>query len=110
MSKSDTPEAALDALAAARVACIGDIMLDRFIHGSVDRISPEAPIPILRIGGETVMLGGVGNVLRNLASLGAAARIVAVIGKDNEGATVASLAAAEPNSVASTPLPLIHSS
>lgn len=90
-------EAQLEALANARVACIGDIMLDRFIHGSVERISPEAPIPILRIGGETVMLGGVGNVLRNIASLGASAHIVAVIGKDLPGSEIAQLAANEPN-------------
>ncbi len=84
-----------DALTHARVACIGDIMLDRFIHGSVERISPEAPIPVLRIGGETVMLGGVGNVLRNIASLGARAHIVAVIGKDLPGEEIARLAERE---------------
>jgi D-beta-D-heptose 7-phosphate kinase/D-beta-D-heptose 1-phosphate adenosyltransferase len=88
--------AALDMLSGARVACVGDIMLDRFIHGQVDRISPEAPIPVLKIGGETAMLGGVGNVLRNLAALGAEAHLVSVIGADEQGAEVTNLAAKEP--------------
>lgn len=100
MSKQTDPNTeasipALDAVVGARVACIGDIMLDRFIHGSVDRISPEAPIPILRVAGETAMLGGAGNVLRNLASLGASASLVSVIGQDAEGDQVEALAAAE---------------
>ena len=52
------------------VLCIGDLMLDRFVYGTVDRISPEAPIPILRIAQESAMLGGAGNVVRNLVALG----------------------------------------
>ncbi|MCZ6764178.1 MAG: D-glycero-beta-D-manno-heptose-7-phosphate kinase [Alphaproteobacteria bacterium] len=94
--KSDTGTATgLDALKGARVACVGDIMLDRFIHGTVERISPEAPIPILRIGGQTAMLGGVGNVLRNLTALDSVAMMVAVTGQDAEGDEVARLAQAE---------------
>ena len=60
------------ALAGARVVCVGDVMLDRFVYGDVSRISPEAPIPICRIRDETAMLGGAGNVVRNLVALGAA--------------------------------------
>ena len=51
-----------DTISDATVLCVGDVMLDRFISGDVERISPEAPIPILRIENEKVMLGGAGNV------------------------------------------------
>lgn len=85
---------ALDRLAGVRVLVLGDIMLDRFVYGAVDRISPEAPIPVLRIDRETAMLGGAGNVLRNLAALGARPHGVAVVGEDAAGAEVESLARA----------------
>ena len=55
-------------LAEARVLCVGDVMLDQFVYGSVERVSPEAPIPVLRIDQESTMLGGAGNVLRNLVA------------------------------------------
>jgi len=54
-----------------RIVCVGDVMLDRFIYGEVERISPEAPIPVIRVLHETAMLGGAGNVVRNVAALGA---------------------------------------
>ena len=60
-------------LNAARVLCVGDVMLDRFVYGHVDRISPEAPIPVLSVEREIAMLGGAGNVLRNLVGLQAPA-------------------------------------
>jgi D-beta-D-heptose 7-phosphate kinase/D-beta-D-heptose 1-phosphate adenosyltransferase len=53
----------IDLLPGARVLCIGDVMLDKFIYGSIDRISPEAPIPVLLVTREKSMLGGAGNVL-----------------------------------------------
>src|SRR3546814_20375968 len=62
-------------LAAARVACVGDLMLDRFIEGAVERISPEGPIPVFAVRRETAMLGGAGDVLRNLWAPGAAAAL-----------------------------------
>lgn len=68
-----------------RVLCLGDVMLDRFVYGSVDRISPEAPIPVLRIRREAVMPGGAGNVARNLAALGAKVHLVAAVGDDEAG-------------------------
>jgi D-beta-D-heptose 7-phosphate kinase/D-beta-D-heptose 1-phosphate adenosyltransferase len=77
--------ASVDRLAGARVLCVGDVMLDRFVYGRVDRISPEAPIPVLRIDREQAMLGGAGNVVRNLVSLGAAVEFVSVVGKDAAG-------------------------
>jgi D-beta-D-heptose 7-phosphate kinase / D-beta-D-heptose 1-phosphate adenosyltransferase len=78
----------LSAIAESRVLCVGDVMLDRFISGDVARISPEAPVPVLLISAETEMLGGVGNVVRNLAGLGSAAALVATVGDDGAGRIV----------------------
>lgn len=66
----------------ARIACIGDIMLDSFLYGRVDRISPEASTPVILVEREEVVLGGVGNVARNVLELGARAVAVAVVGED----------------------------
>ncbi|MGQ0527846.1 MAG: D-glycero-beta-D-manno-heptose-7-phosphate kinase [Alphaproteobacteria bacterium] len=63
----------------------GDIMLDRFVYGQVERISPESPVPVLVIAREDSMLGGAGNALANLAGLGAKGAILSVIGDDAEG-------------------------
>lgn len=73
----------------AKVLCVGDVMLDHFQYGSVERISPEAPIPVLNIKREETMLGGAGNVVRNLVALGAQARFVTVIGIDRDGKDIA---------------------
>ena len=86
----------LEKLASVRVLCIGDVMLDRFVYGTVDRVSPEAPIPVLRIEREAQMLGGAGNVVRNVAALGAHATLVAVVGDDGAGRDLARLIASEP--------------
>ena len=75
----------VESLSGARVLCVGDIMLDRFVTGSVERISPEAPIPVLHVTGEEAMLGGAGNVVRNLGSLGAKATFVSALGPDAPG-------------------------
>lgn len=77
----------------ARVLVVGDVMLDRFVSGSVNRISPEAPVPVLNIEHACSMLGGAGNVIRNLAALGAMPRLVGVIGADREGEEVRTLMA-----------------
>lgn len=81
----------VDGLKGTSVLCIGDAMLDRFVYGAVDRISPEAPIPVLCIERETAMLGGAGNVVRNLVALGAAPAFVAVVGDDDAGREVGRL-------------------
>ena len=73
----------------ARVLCVGDVMLDHFLYGTVDRISPEAPIPVLNVVRQDTMLGGAGNVVRNLVTLGAQARFVTIIGKDGDGKDIA---------------------
>ncbi|MFA6279985.1 MAG: D-glycero-beta-D-manno-heptose-7-phosphate kinase [Bdellovibrionales bacterium] len=75
----------LEKLIGHRVLCVGDVMLDRFIYGEVDRISPEAPIPVLRIKRELLAMGGSGNVVRNLATMGGNVDMVAVIGHDQAG-------------------------
>ena len=68
-----------------KILVVGDIMLDRFIFGVVDRISPEAPVPVVRSFEEKNSLGGCGNVLRNLVNLGVNASIISYIGKDQAG-------------------------
>lgn len=72
----------------ASVLVVGDVMLDRFVYGAVERISPEAPIPVLLVEREKQMLGGSGNVAANIAALGAVASIVCVVGKDAAGEEV----------------------
>ncbi len=64
-------------------------MLDHFVYGDVNRISPEAPIPVVRIHHETSMLGGAGNVVRNLGSLGAQATLLTVVGADSAADLIA---------------------
>ncbi len=66
-------------------------MLDRFVYGEVERISPEAPIPVLRVRRENAMLGGAGNVVRNLVALGARPHFMAAVGDDHAGRELAGL-------------------
>ena len=75
----------LGRMAGARIAVLGDLMLDRFLWGSVTRISPEAPVPVVRLQSESATLGGAGNVARNLQALGAAVDLVGVLGRDPAG-------------------------
>ncbi|MFN5081658.1 MAG: D-glycero-beta-D-manno-heptose 1-phosphate adenylyltransferase [Brevundimonas sp.] len=77
------------------LACVGDLMLDRYVYGDVSRISPEAPIPVLRARRTVAMPGGVGNVARNVAALGGTARLGGVAGEDAAGAELTALVAAE---------------
>ena len=82
------PEALLRAVRAfknKRVVVVGDLMLDRFIWGSVSRISPEAPVPVVEIQRESTCLGGAANVAANIRSLGGIAVPVGVLGDDFEG-------------------------
>lgn len=93
--RSDLAQRVQD-FAKARILCVGDVMLDRYVYGTVERISPEAPIPILAVVRETAMLGGAGNVVRNLAALKASCCFVSLIGEDPAGREVTHLIAAEP--------------
>jgi len=67
------------------VLCLGDVMLDRFLHGDIERISPEAPVPVIRVRTTKEMPGGAGNVACNIASLGGKAILVGVVGSDEAG-------------------------
>jgi len=74
-----------------RIMCLGDVMLDRFFYGQIDRISPEAPVPVVRMKENRAMLGGVGNVARNIASLGGEAVLIGLVGEDLAGREIAAL-------------------
>ncbi|MDD2403767.1 MAG: PfkB family carbohydrate kinase [Victivallaceae bacterium] len=78
--------AAIDRFKGCKVAVVGDLMLDVYIWGSATRISPEAPVPVIRVTRENSCLGGAANVMRNLITLGADACAFGVIGNDHNGA------------------------
>ena len=71
-----------------RMLIIGDVMLDEFIYGKVERISPEAPVPVIRLKSEKKMLGGAGNVALNAAALKVNTSFIGLIGNDEAGLTV----------------------
>ena len=81
----------LDRLAGRRLAVIGDSMVDRFLWGSVDRISPEAPVPVVKLKRETVKLGGAANVAANIRALGAEAVLFSLCGRDEAAGQLRSL-------------------
>lgn len=83
--------AAVPCLRQGSVTVIGDVMLDRYLYGTVRRISPEAPVPVLAVEREAMMPGGAGNVVRNLIALGAASAFVSVVGDDQAGADLTGL-------------------
>lgn len=68
-----------------KILVVGDLMLDRYITGSVERISPEAPVPVVRVEGESLAVGGAGNVAANVVALGASCQVVGCVGDDVEG-------------------------
>ena len=88
--------AAVRRLARTSVMVIGDVMLDRTVYGTVERISPEAPVPILAVERELAMPGGAGNVVRNLTALGAAVAFVSVVGDDQDGSDLTGLIGGQP--------------
>ena len=69
----------------AHILVVGDLMLDRFVMGEVERLSPEAPVPVLRVMSEERRLGGAANVIHNIRSLGSRVSACGVIGKDDAG-------------------------
>src|SRR5512141_1130565 len=73
-----------DAFAGKRIIVLGDVMLDEFIWGRVRRISPEAPVPVVEVDRQTLALGGAGNVVSNLVSLGARPTPIGVLGADQD--------------------------
>jgi rfaE bifunctional protein kinase chain/domain len=80
------------AVSQARVLVVGDVMLDRYWFGEVDRISPEAPVPIVRVARREDRLGGAANVARNITALGAHATLLGLIGSDEPGESIRRLA------------------
>ncbi len=77
--------AAIARFAGRRIAVLGDCMLDRYLWGRVERISPEAPVPVVEIERESFTLGGAGNVAANLRALGAEPLLLGVVGEDDDG-------------------------
>jgi D-beta-D-heptose 7-phosphate kinase/D-beta-D-heptose 1-phosphate adenosyltransferase len=82
------------ALRNRRIGVVGDFMLDRYVWGSATRLSPEAPVPVVDFANETQVLGGAGNVARNLAALGATVIPFGVVGDDSDGEAVKACMAA----------------
>src|ERR1044071_3679182 len=83
----------------AKILCLGDLMLDRFAYCETERISPEAPVPVLLLQRTQSMLGGAGNVARNVAALGGHAILMGLLGRDPAGAEVRGLIADTPGGV-----------
>ena len=86
----------LSDLSRQTVLCVGDLMLDEFVYGEVSRISPEAPTPVLAVKRADLMIGGAGNVARNLVSLGARCIFVGVVGDDDAGRALSQALEAQP--------------
>ncbi|MFP4167291.1 MAG: bifunctional heptose 7-phosphate kinase/heptose 1-phosphate adenyltransferase [Desulfonatronovibrionaceae bacterium] len=82
---------ALERIKDKRVTIVGDLMLDKYQWGEVERISPEAPVPVVRIEREEFFLGGAGNVARNVKRLGGRPYLISVVGKDQAGQAVQKL-------------------
>lgn len=75
----------------ARVLILGDIMLDEYFYGSVDRISPEAPVPVVDVSSSKILLGGAANVAANICSLGGEALLIGVVGEDEAAVKISQL-------------------
>ena len=74
-----------------RVAVVGDAMLDVYLRGEVDRISPEAPVPVVRVRERKLALGGAANVANNIVTIGARCELISAVGEDAAGATLRSM-------------------
>src|SRR6187399_3218614 len=106
MPQNVTPTELRALLAKAKgrsVLVVGDLMLDHFVIGHVERISPEAPVPVVQFHHENFRLGGAANVANNVAALGGRVEVVGIVGDDAEGAKlVASLRTAASASAGSS--------
>src|ERR1700733_5767494 len=92
-TQSDALLAILQRFAGLRVWVVGDLMLDEYVMGAVERISPEAPVPVLRVRDTEYRLGGAANVARQVAALGGKVRLAGVIGSDGAAEQVLRLCA-----------------
>lgn len=84
-------KASLQALADKNILIIGDVMLDEYVYGDVNRISPEAPVPVLRERGRDYSIGGAANVAMNIVSLDGKADLIGIVGEDHAGETITRL-------------------
>ena len=84
MNKLDL-DSLFDSFNGLRVLIVGDVMVDNYINGKVERVSPEAPVPVVDVTNIESRLGGAGNVALNIKSMGATPIMVSVIGNDKEG-------------------------
>jgi D-beta-D-heptose 7-phosphate kinase/D-beta-D-heptose 1-phosphate adenosyltransferase len=84
-------EEILDRIAEVRLLVVGDVVLDEYVLGDVERVSPEAPVPVVHVREEVAALGGAANVARNAVALGGQTAICSVVGDDAAGARVAGL-------------------
>ena len=91
---AETAKAALSAIQGQKILVLGDLILDEYLFGEVERISREAPVPIVRVTWERSVLGGAANVASNLMALGAAPLLVGVVGGDAAGARLQKLVSA----------------
>jgi len=85
----------IDRFPRARILVVGDMMLDHYIWGNVSRISPEAPVPVVHVTKETVLLGAAANVVNNVHALGGSVRVCGVIGHDDAGRQLSHMLRAE---------------
>ncbi len=90
LAGEDLPSA-LAKLPGNEVCIVGDVMLDRYVTGEVVRISPEAPVPVVQVNSERTMLGGAGNVARNITALGGKVRLIGLCGQDEQADTLEAL-------------------
>jgi len=84
-------EKLIASFAQQRLLVMGDVMLDEYLWGEVDRVSPEAPVPVVHVTRESLALGGAGNVVRNIVAMGAECVVCAVVGNDRAGDRVINL-------------------
>jgi len=84
-------EKVIDDFSTVRLLVIGDLVLDEYVWGDVERVSPEAPVPVVHVRDETVMLGGAANAARNVVALGGSVDCCSVIGDDEAGETIKEL-------------------
>lgn len=88
-------EGAVERLSGVGVLVVGDVMLDHYLSGDAERISPEAPVPVVHVREERHLLGGAGNVARNIAALGGRPELVSVVGGDDPGRMLGELLSRE---------------
>ena len=107
----DRLAALLAAAARRRIAVVGDAMLDVYLRGDVDRVSPEAPVPVMRVRERHFALGGAANVAQNVRALGADCQLVAAVGADPDGRQIRAMLSdigADPASPVDTDLRIVY--